>query len=152
MQITPMELRVAALPPDTCRDPRANVKEELTHMQRLQKRIAKGRGESGFTLIELLVVIIIIGILLAIALPSFQKVGDRASESDAKANARASFPATEAYYADNNTYAAHTLAGNQESYDPGIKNIPFGSTLSATPSCVQAIVGQATVNKNGPSA
>ena len=147
-----MALRVGALPPDTCREPRANVKEEDTHMQRLQKRIAKGRGESGFTLIELLVVIIIIGILLAIAIPSYLKFRDRANESAAKANVRASIPGLEAYYADNNTYAGMTLAGIQASYDAGIKNITFGTTLNATTYCVQSVVGAATFNKNGPSA
>src|SRR3954470_22409222 len=109
-------------------------------MQRLQKRIAKGRGESGFTLIELLVVIIIIGILLAIAIPSYLKFRDRANESAAKANVRASIPGIEAYYADNNTYAGLTLAGIQSTYDAGIKNITFGSTLSATTYCVQSVV------------
>jgi type IV pilus assembly protein PilA len=109
------------------------------------------KTESGFTLIELLVVIIIIGILLAIAIPSYLKFRDRANESAAKANVRASVPGLEAYYADNNTYVGMTLPGIQASYDAGIKNITFG-TLTATSYCVQSIVGQATFNKAGPSA
>jgi type IV pilus assembly protein PilA len=120
--------------------------------KRLNSRITKSKTEGGFTLIELLVVIIIIGILLAIAIPSYLKFRDRANESAAKANVRASIPGLEAYYADNNTYAGMTLAGIQASYDAGIKNITFGSTLNATTYCVQSVVGQATFNKNGPSA
>ena len=120
-------------------------------MQRLRKRITKSKTEGGFTLIELLVVIIIIGILLAIAIPSYLKFRDRANESAAKANVRASVPGLEAYYADNNTYVGMTLASIQASYDAGIKNITFG-TLSATSYCVQSVVGQATFNKQGPSA
>ncbi len=120
-------------------------------IDRLRKRITGTEREGGFTLIELLVVIIIIGILLAIAIPSYLKFRDRANESAAKANVRASIPGLEAYYADNDTYVGMTLAGIQASYDAGIKNITFG-TLSATSYCVQSVVGQATFNKSGPSA
>src|SRR6185503_3090367 len=119
-------------------------------IKRLNSRITKSKSEGGFTLIELLVVIIIIGILLAIAIPSYLKFRDRANESAAKANVRASVPGLEAYYADNNTYVGMTLAGIQASYDAGIKNITFG-TLTATSYCVQSVVGQATFNKAGPS-
>ena len=84
-------------------------------IQRLRKRITRSETEGGFTLIELLVVIIIIGILLAIAIPSYLKFRDRANESAAKANVRASIPGLEAYYADNNTYVGMTLAGLQSS-------------------------------------
>jgi type IV pilus assembly protein PilA len=121
-------------------------------IQRLRTRITRSESEGGFTLIELLVVIIIIGILLAIAIPSYLKFRDRANESAAKANVRASIPAVEAYYADNDTYAGMTLAKLQASYDAGVKNITFGSTLNATTYCIQSVVGQATFNKSGPSA
>ena len=120
-------------------------------LARLNQRISRSRNEGGFTLIELLVVIIIIGILLAIAIPSYMKFRDRANKSAAQANVRSSIPAVEAYFADNNTYAGATLAYLQTTYDQGVKNIVIQSASSTT-YCVESTVGAETFKKSGPGA
>ncbi len=85
--------------------------------KRIRSRL-DGNSEQGFTLIELLVVIIIIGILLAIAVPSYLGFRDRASNNAAKANLRAALPAAEAYYADNGTYVGMTPAAPRRRSTP----------------------------------
>jgi type IV pilus assembly protein PilA len=119
-------------------------------LARLNDRINQRHREGGFTLIELLVVIIIIGILLAIAVPSYMKFRDRANKSAAQANVRASIPGAEAYYADNNTYANMSLSVLQTSYDQGIKDITVVSATSST-YCIQSTKGTETWKKAGPA-
>jgi type IV pilus assembly protein PilA len=52
------------------------------------------RGEAGFSLLELLTVLVVVGLLAAVAVPSFLVHRDRALDSQAMANARAAQSAT----------------------------------------------------------
>ena len=64
------------------------------------------QDEKGFTLIELLVVILIIGILAAIAIPSFLGQRAKAQDAEAKSAVKSAQTALETFYTDNQTYVA----------------------------------------------
>jgi type IV pilus assembly protein PilA len=61
--------------------------------------------EAGFTLTEVLVVILVVGILAAIAIPSFLNQRSRAIDAAAKTEASGAERALVIYEQDNNTYA-----------------------------------------------
>jgi type IV pilus assembly protein PilA len=126
-------------------------------MTRIRQRLGR---EEGFTLIELLVVIVIIGILLAIAIPSYLGFKGRAADSAAQANIRAAVPSAEAYFADNGNYTAMATGNLKTTYDTGLK-VDNGSNhgvrlvATATPAstyCFEATGRDATTefHFNGP--
>ena len=124
----------------------------------LQRRLA--REESGFTLVELLVVLVIIGILLAVAVPSYLGFKDRASRGAAEANVRSALPAVEAYYADHGNYlftlnpdntAAGTTLGALRAIDAGIELSVASSVSSGASYCIGASLAGFDYMKNGPA-
>ena len=72
-------------------------------LQRLRRR----RAQEGFTLIELLVVVVIIGVLVAIAVPVYLNYRQGAADKSAQSDVRGAISAVEQYYTDNaNAYPA----------------------------------------------
>ena len=131
-------------------------------MHSLRQRL-NVRDESAFTLIELLVVLIIIGVLLAIAIPSYLGFQKKAQQTAAQSDVRQAIPDAEAYYSDYGNYnfdkledgtATTTPSAALASYDQGLSSaISADGTVSggATEYCISAVVSGNWAHVIGPS-
>ena len=81
----------------------------------------RSKDEGGFTLIELLVVILIIGILAAIAIPSFLSQKSKAYDASAKELARTAQTTMETYATDHNGSYEKVTAAELKELEPSIK-------------------------------
>src|SRR5271154_1937764 len=104
-----------------------------------RRTLQRAREDGGFTLIELLVVILIIGILAAIAIPSFLSQKSKATDSAGKELAHAAQTAAETYATDHSgNYQVMTVAALQ-SYENTIPSCP--STINA---CLKTVTVSAS--------
>jgi prepilin-type N-terminal cleavage/methylation domain-containing protein len=112
--------------------------------------------EAGFTLIELTIVLVIIGVLLSIAVPSYVGFKRRAEQRVTASGVRAAIPAVEAWYSDHGTYAGMTAALLKASYDAGINHQKLtvsdedDDSYTLTFDSNGAVAGGCTAVYNGP--
>ncbi len=119
---------------------------------------------SGFTLMELMVTVAIVGLLAAIALPSYRSSVLKSARSDGKSALLEVATRQEQYYLDNKTYTTVmtalglpaspyiTESGNYSVSAAATTNIAINYTLTAAPQGGQADdthCGSLTLNSNG---
>ena len=78
-------------------------------LRRMQEKRANGDG--GFTLVELLVVVVIIGVLVAIAIPLYLNFRKGAANKSAQSDVRGAISAIEQYYTENSNVYPPTQIG-----------------------------------------
>jgi type IV pilus assembly protein PilA len=116
----------------------------------------KSAEDRGFTLIELLVVVVIIGILIAIAIPLYLNYQKGAKDKSAQSDLRAAVSSLQQCYTDNLNFYPASLSGPVSNvYTPSATgcsadkiNVSSGTTLTYTPapaSCTDATCVSFTV-------
>jgi len=98
-------------------------------MMRINAMLERRKDDSGFTLIELMVVVLIIGILIAIAIPTFLGARKRAQDRAAQSSLRNTVTAAKTIYTDHEDYTQATTTA-LSSAEPSLTFVAKGTGVT----------------------
>jgi len=102
-------------------------------MHQIMNKLRTRKADEGFTLIELLVVVVIIGVLVAIAVPVYLNYRKGAADKSAQSDVRGAVSAVEQFYTDNGNTYPDTINGDNSGGTGSTAALTLTSTTVATP-------------------
>jgi type IV pilus assembly protein PilA len=102
-------------------------------MHDIINRLRAKKADEGFTLIELLVVVVIIGVLVAIAVPVYLNYRKGAADKSAQSDVRGAVSAIEQFYTDNGNVYPDSVNGNNSGGTGSTAALTLTSTTVTTP-------------------
>lgn len=93
----------------------------------------KETSQRGFTLIEMMIVVAMVGILTAVALPSYQEYLRRSARSEAKAGLLQAAQWMERAATVSGVYPTATNTGNANFFPSGLRSVPSNRYAIALP-------------------
>ncbi len=106
----------------------------MQHRALFPRKNPRLRRQAGFTLVEIMIVVLVIGVLLNIALPSFIGARDKAQARSCVKNLSDFQTAKEQYAMENKIPASNTTAVTWSQISPYIK-APSGTDATYGPFC-----------------